>query len=100
MLGHAAMNNADQIQHCLGLGWIVLSAEYRLCPGVDLLEGPITDARDLLRWSQDGGLAKALTEFGPKDCPKPDQQRIMAMGASAGGSLALCLVCEKGQRFA
>ncbi|KIL87889.1 hypothetical protein FAVG1_08770 [Fusarium avenaceum] len=91
MLGHAGMNNADQIQYCLDLGWIVLSAEYRLCPAVDLLEGPITDARDILRWSQNGGLSRVLKELGPKECPMPDPQRVMAMGASAGGSLALCM---------
>lgn len=90
ILGHAKMNNRDQIQDCLDRGWIVLSVEYRLCPGVDVLEGAMTDVRDVLVWSQEGGLASALedTFLGIT----PDPKRVMAMGTSAGGHLALSLV--------
>ncbi|CVL05058.1 uncharacterized protein FMAN_13028 [Fusarium mangiferae] len=89
MLGHSGMNNADQIEDCLERGWIVLSVEYRLCPGVNVLEGPIRDARDALLWVQEGGLEAALKESSETVCP--DTKRIMAMGASAGGTLALSL---------
>ena len=64
MLGHAGMNNKDQIQDCLGRGWIVLAIEHRLCPGVNVLEGPMTDVRDALSWVQNGGLNTALKRNG------------------------------------
>jgi acetyl esterase/lipase len=94
IVGWSRMNNADTIEDCLERGWIVLSIEYRLCPGVDLLEGPITDARDVLRWAQAGGLATALEKASISI--RPDPERVMAMGASAGGHLALSMV---GQHF-
>ncbi|GES58474.1 alpha/beta hydrolase fold-3 [Aspergillus terreus] len=89
VLGFSKMNNADQIEDCLNRGWIVLCIEYRLCPGVNLLDGPICDVRDALRWVQARGLCQTL-----KDVSSPiyaDLDRIMAMGASAGGHLALSM---------
>jgi acetyl esterase/lipase len=91
MLGQAKMNNKDQINDCMSRGWIVMSVEYRLCPGVDVLEGPMADARDALKWAQIGGLASVLKEaYFEKVLPDP--KRVMAMGTSAGGHLALSLV--------
>ncbi|CAN9193662.1 unnamed protein product [Alternaria alternata] len=62
MLGHAGINNRDQIADCVERGWIVLSIEHRLCPGVDVLEGPMEDVKDVLGWVQNGGLAGVLKE--------------------------------------
>lgn len=89
MLGSASINNKDQISDCLERGWIVLAIEHRLCPGVDLLEGPMADVRDALAWAQDGGLAKALEG---KWTGSMDRERIMVMGTSSGGHLALSTV--------
>jgi acetyl esterase/lipase len=91
MLGQAKMNSKDQINDCMSRGWIVMSVEYRLCPGIDVLEGPMADARDALKWAQIGGLASVLKEAY---CERvlPDPKRVMAMGTSAGGHLALSLV--------
>ncbi|PVH79621.1 alpha/beta-hydrolase [Cadophora sp. DSE1049] len=89
MLGHSQMNNRDQIDDCTERGWIVLSVEHRLCPGVNLLNGPVADVRDVLQWAQDGGLAKALQEAS--SYVRPDPERVMAMGTSSGGHLALSL---------
>lgn len=94
-VGEASMNSRDQIEDCTDRGWIVLSAEYRLCPGVTALEGPIQDARDLLHWAQDGGLQDALAASGAD--VTPDADRVMAMGTSAGGHLALSLVSDQHQ---
>lgn len=90
ILGFSKMNNRDQIQDCLDRGWIVLSLEHRLCPGVNVLDGPMTDVKDALRWAQTGGLAAALKKA--KVDVEPDPNRVMAMGTSAGGHLALSLV--------
>lgn len=88
MLGHAGMNNKDQIQDSLERGWIVLAIEHRLCPGVDVLEGPIRDVRDALQWVQKGGLAQTLKQNGESG-RMPDENRVMVMGTSSGGHLAL-----------
>lgn len=88
--GHSSMNNVDQIADSVARGWIVLSIEHRLCPGVNVLEGPMADARDCLAWAQTGGLSTALEEAGSD--VKPDPDAVMAMGTSAGGHLALNMV--------
>jgi len=90
MLGSAKLNNKDQIQDSVERGWIVLAVEHRLCPGLNLLEGPITDVRDALAWAQSGGLATALKSVN--ETIRPDPDRIVAMGTSAGGHLVLSLV--------
>jgi acetyl esterase/lipase len=90
MLGHAGINSKDQIQDCLERGWIVLAIEHRLCPGVNVFAGAMADVRDALSWAQNGGLAKALKE-NRKDVT-PDTERVMVMGTSSGGHLALSTV--------
>lgn len=90
MLGSSGLNNKDQIQDCLERGWIVLGIEHRLCPGVNILEGPMTDVRDALKWTQNGGLAKALKDSGSEIVP--DEERVVVMGTSSGGHLALSTV--------
>jgi acetyl esterase/lipase len=87
MLGHAGINSKDQIQDCVERGWIVLAIEHRLCPGVNIYDGPMTDVRDALSWAQNGGLAQALKENGKN--VDVDAERVMVMGTSSGGHLAL-----------
>jgi acetyl esterase/lipase len=63
---------------------VVVTPEYRLCPQVSLYDGPIQDAKDVLRWCQHelpGLLENANVQV--------DSSRIVAMGHSAGGQLAL-----------
>lgn len=90
MLGHAGINSKDQIQDCLERGWIVLAIEHRLCPGVNVFDGPMTDVRDALSWVQNDGLAKALKK-NDRDVAA-DAERVMVMGTSSGGHLALSTV--------
>ena len=80
MLGSSRMINQDQVRDCLARGWIVLAPNHRLCPQVDLLEGPVQDCRDLLSWVHAGSLGELA-----------DLDRIFAFGTSSGGTLALCL---------
>lgn len=91
MLGSSKMVNKDQIEDCLSRGWIVLAPNHRLCPQVNLLEGPMQDCRDLLTWIYNGGLQNALSSL--TDTPYPlDLDRVFAFGTSSGGTLALSLV--------
>ncbi|CAK7229497.1 hypothetical protein SBRCBS47491_007267 [Sporothrix bragantina] len=90
MLGAAGMVNADQVQDCLDRGWIVVVPNHRLCPQVNLLEGPMQDCRDLLSWIQDGKLEDHIARHdgGPY---LVDVEYIFAFGTSSGGHLALSL---------
>jgi len=91
MLGSSDLVNKDQIRDCIDRGWIVLVPNHRLCPQLNLLEGPIQDCRDLLAWIHSGGLEKAIA--GQTTTPYlVDLDRILAFGTSSGGTLALCLV--------
>ncbi|AEO63827.1 uncharacterized protein THITE_2042893 [Thermothielavioides terrestris NRRL 8126] len=90
MLGSSAIVNKDQIQDCLNRGWIVLAPNHRLCPQVDLLEGPVRDCRDLLAWVYDGGLQSAVASKTAISYPL-DLDHVFAFGTSSGGTLALCL---------
>ncbi|OQD65861.1 hypothetical protein PENPOL_c005G08944 [Penicillium polonicum] len=90
MLGSSKMVNRDQVQDCLNRGWIVLAPNHRLCPQVNLLEGPIQDCRDLLAWVYDGGLERDINET-TQSRVIPDIDRVFAFGTSSGGTLALCL---------
>lgn len=87
IFGPSRLINAHQLQDCLSRGWIVLSPQFRLCPQVDILEGPIGDTRACLAWVQSGGLDRELSCHGFI----ADLHRIASYGMSSGGSLALCL---------
>lgn len=80
MLGSSRMINQDQVRDCLKRGWVVLAPNHRLCPQVDLLEGPVQDCRDLLSWIYAGELGEII-----------DTSRVFAFGTSSGGTLAMCL---------
>jgi acetyl esterase/lipase len=91
MLGAAGMVNKDQVEDCLSRGWIVLVPNHRLCPQVDVLEGPMKDCRDLLAWIYDGSLQTELSGLQVGDY-KVDLDHVFAFGTSSGGTLALSLV--------
>lgn len=93
MLGSSKMINLDQVQDCLDRGWIVLAPNHRLCPQVNLLEGPIQDCRDLLGWVYDSGLEKHIEKSSAKTY-KLDLEHVFAFGTSSGGTLALSLVSQ------
>jgi acetyl esterase/lipase len=91
MLGSSSIISMDQVRDCLARNWIVVAANHRLCPGVDILSGPMRDCRDLLAWIYDGKLATALADAGVENS-RLDYDHVFAMGTSAGGHLALSLV--------
>ena len=90
MLGSSRMVSQDQVRDCLSRQWVVISPNHRLCPQVNLLEGPMQDCRDLLAWIYDGSLSQTLEEQQQR--VKLDLDRVYAMGTSSGGTLALALV--------
>ncbi|KAG5660922.1 hypothetical protein KAF25_002565 [Fusarium avenaceum] len=90
MLGSSKMVNRDQVYDCLQRGWIVVAPNHRLCPQVDLVEGPVQDSRDLLAWVYDGGLQAAISSHTSIKY-NVDTDYVFAFGTSSGGTLALCL---------
>ena len=91
MLGSSKMVNHDQIQDCLDRGWLVVAPNHRLCPQVNLLEGPMQDCRDLLAWIYEGGLERSLSHTRQRPL-QLDMDHVFAFGTSSGGTLALSLV--------
>lgn len=62
-----------------------VSIDYRLCPEVNLIDGPITDVCDAYAWAQQGGLQAVLRRRGIS----VDEKRIVVIGWSTGGHLAM-----------
>ncbi|KAL6235706.1 Alpha/Beta hydrolase protein [Aspergillus navahoensis] len=93
MLGHSRMVSLPQISDCLARGWIVAVPNHRLCPGVDVLSGPMADIRDFLAWIYAGQDQDGLDSFlqGQEKEYRVDRERVMAFGTSSGGFLALSL---------
>ena len=79
--------NSKQIKLLFSKGFICVSVDYRLCPEVNLLEGPMTDVRDALRWIRHELPSLKL------DCPglRVDGDRVAVVGWSTGGTLAMSL---------
>lgn len=61
--------------------------KFRLCPQVDILEGPVGDTRACLAWVQSGGIDRELEKHGFV----ADLDRIVSYGMSSGGGIELCL---------
>ena len=64
-----------------------VSIDYRLCPEVNLIDGPIKDVCDAYAWVQDGGLHASVRNRGIM----VDEQRIVIIGWSTGGHLAMTI---------
>ena len=75
-----------QTRHLLAHGFLPVSLDFRLCPEVNLVDGPMTDVRDGYQWAKDK-LPSELLKRGVL----VDSERIVAIGWSTGGHLALSL---------
>lgn len=73
-----------QTAFLLANGILPISLDYRLCPEVNLIDGPITDIRDAYSWVQ-GVLKSTLSEKGIT----LDVNSIVVIGWSTGGHLAM-----------
>ena len=74
-----------QTSFLLANGVLPISLDYRLCPEVNLIDGPMTDVRDAYAWVQMGGLQDVLHYRGVKI----DTRRVVVIGWSTGGHLAM-----------
>ncbi|GKZ28711.1 type I Iterative Polyketide synthase (PKS) [Aspergillus brasiliensis] len=89
--GHVMLSRKDvrprQIQLLLDHGLLPVSVDYRLCPEINLLEGPITDVRDAYKWSRKTLPSLRLTSTNLQI----DSSKAVAIGWSTGGTLAMSL---------
>jgi acetyl esterase/lipase len=89
--GHFLYSRRDMpmkhVRVLLQRGFLPVSVDYRLCPELGLIEGPVTDVCDALQW------ARETLPFLPLGGPavKVDADRVLALGWSSGGHLAMTL---------
>ncbi|KAK6852921.1 polyketide synthase [Apiospora arundinis] len=74
-----------QIRIMLDMGLLPVSLDHRLCPEVTLAEGPMVDVCDALAWARKQ-LPK-LRLVNPHI--RPDSDRVVVVGWSSGGQLAM-----------
>ncbi len=83
------MISQQHIVDLLGLGFVVVSADYSLCPQVSLYEGPEQDAKDVFKWTKHELPGLLAGEGITIDAAR---SKTVAIGYSAGATLALSLV--------
>lgn len=84
-VGSKELLSLKHAEKLLGLGFVFVPANYRLCPTIYVFEGPITDALVTCGWAKD-----ALPRLLQRDAGVHiDGSKIVVRGYSAGGLLAL-----------
>ncbi|OOQ86839.1 polyketide synthase [Penicillium brasilianum] len=89
--GHIMLSRKDvrptQVQLLIDMGFLPVSIDYRLCPEVSLLEGPMADVCEALAWAQN-----TLPQLNlQRPDIRPDGNKVVAVGWSSGGHLAMTL---------
>ncbi|KAH7376899.1 Alpha/Beta hydrolase protein [Plectosphaerella cucumerina] len=89
-VGSKALFSQRQATKLLDLGFVVVSADYRLCPTVTVYDGPVTDALDAYQWSQTKVPELLLNDAGIE----VDGSRVVTFGQSCGATLALLMAAS------
>ena len=89
--GHVMLSRRDvrpkQTQLLIGNGRLPVSIDYRLCPEVNIVEGPMTDVCDGLQW-----VRNTLPQMNLKYPDlKIDGENVIVVSWSTGGTLAMSL---------
>ncbi|KAL4732946.1 Alpha/Beta hydrolase protein [Aspergillus similis] len=76
-----------QTKYLLSNGFLPVSVDYRLCPEVNIIDGPMADVKDAYAWARTELSSYISTKYGiAVDC-----SRVVAVGWSTGGHLAMSL---------
>ncbi|TVY40548.1 3-methylorcinaldehyde synthase, partial [Lachnellula occidentalis] len=75
-----------QTQHLLANGFLPVSIDYRLCPEINIIDGPMADVCDAYKWAQ-----TSLPEIASQRGIAVDQNKVVVVGWSTGGHLAMSL---------
>ncbi|KAH6639121.1 hypothetical protein C7974DRAFT_449039 [Boeremia exigua] len=73
-----------QTSFLLDNGILPVSIDYRLCPEVNLIDGPIADTLDAYKW-----ITNVLPELSRERGIVVDAERVVVIGWSSGGQLAM-----------
>lgn len=78
---------SDQTQILLKAGFLPVSVDYRLCPEITIQRGAMQDVRDAFYWAR-----KTLPTLSlSRPDIRPDGERVVTVGWSSGGHLAMSL---------
>ncbi|KAL9599000.1 MAG: hypothetical protein Q9219_004114 [cf. Caloplaca sp. 3 TL-2023] len=75
---------AAQIRFLLAKGVLPVSLDYRLCPEINIIDGPMSDVRDAVAWARSELPTHALGHG-----IEVDTDKIAVLGWSTGGHLAM-----------
>lgn len=84
----------DQTRLLLGLGFLPISIDHRLCPEISLAKGPMVDVCDALAWARH---RLPSIDLGNSSLSL-DGNRVVVVGWSSGGQLAMSLGWTAPQR--
>lgn len=82
-LSKAAVRPA-QIRFLLAKGVLPISLDYRLCPEINIIDGPMSDVRDAVAWAR-----SVLPKISLSYCVKVNINKVAVIGWSTGGHLAM-----------
>ena len=83
-----------QTRLLLDKGFVAVSLDHRLCPEVSLSEGPMVDVCDALAWAR---IELPRLKFKNSNL-QIDGKRVVVVGWSSGGQLAMSLAWTAPQR--
>lgn len=84
----------DQTRLLTRMGFLPVSIDHRLCPETTLAEGPMVDVCDALHWAR---FTLPSMDLGDSSL-RPDGGRVVVVGWSSGGQLAMSLAWTAPQR--
>jgi acetyl esterase/lipase len=88
-VGSRALLPQAHREKLLELGFVVVSVDYRLSPTISADEGAVKDSLDAYKWAH-----SELPALLKKDGVDVDSSKIVSLGHSCGGTLALLTVSE------
>jgi acetyl esterase/lipase len=87
--------NLKQIKLLIDDGFLPVSCDYRFCPKLNILDGPMNDVCEALRWAR-FQLPSLASEIAPG--LQANSEKVVAVGWSTGGHLAMTLAYAAPQR--
>lgn len=88
VVGSRAMLPTAHIEALKEAGLVAVASDYRLCPTISVLDGPVADSIAAYEWAQDELPTMLEKEHGIR----VDGKNIVTLGHSCGGGLALLMV--------
>lgn len=84
-----------QIQLMHDAGYLPVSVDYRFCPELNIIDGPMTDVSDALHWVR---TKLPLLKFTQWPSLSADGNKVIVVGWSTGGTLAMATAFLSAER--